>query len=147
MDQVTVAERGAAAAEVDQTLNMKTKPSLSVNASSKKKAGSGPSSPDRTPSGVTKDVALKVIPKKKVKGNEASVWGEMEVLKGLDHPNIVSIFIYGSTLVFIFSTRSNFMNGLNPDPNIISHLNLQLAVNSLRESYRRENSRSKMLLQ
>jgi hypothetical protein len=30
-----------------------------------------------------------MIPKKKVKGNEASVWGEMEVLKGLDHPNIV----------------------------------------------------------
>ena len=28
-----------------------------------------------------KDVALKIIPKKKVKGNEASVWGEMEVLK------------------------------------------------------------------
>ena len=38
---------------------------------------------------LTKDVALKMIPKKKVKGNEASVWGEMEVLKGLDHPNIV----------------------------------------------------------
>jgi calcium/calmodulin-dependent protein kinase I len=38
---------------------------------------------------VTKEVALKVIPKKKVKGNEASVWSEMEVLKGLDHPNIV----------------------------------------------------------
>ena len=40
--------------------------------------------------GITKDVALKLIPKKKVKGNEESVWGEMEVLKGLDHPNIVS---------------------------------------------------------
>lgn len=40
-------------------------------------------------SGVTVDVALKVIPKKKVKGNEDSVWGEMEVLKGLDHKNIV----------------------------------------------------------
>jgi serine/threonine protein kinase len=37
-----------------------------------------------------KDVALKVISKKKVKGNEELVWGEMEVLKGLDHPNIVS---------------------------------------------------------
>jgi len=35
-----------------------------------------------------------MIPKKKVKGNEASVWGEMEVLKGLDHPNIVRR-IYG----------------------------------------------------
>lgn len=42
-------------------------------------------------SGVIVDVALKVIPKKKVKGNEDSVWGEMEVLKGLDHKNIVSI--------------------------------------------------------
>ena len=40
-------------------------------------------------SGVYKDVALKIIPKKKVKGNEAAVWGEMEVLKGLDHENIV----------------------------------------------------------
>ena len=39
--------------------------------------------------GIKVDVALKVIPKKKVKGNEDSVWGEMEVLKGLDHPNIV----------------------------------------------------------
>ena len=38
----------------------------------------------------TVEVALKVIPKKKVKGNESSVWGEMEVLRGLEHPNIVS---------------------------------------------------------
>ena len=42
-------------------------------------------------SGVIKDVALKIIPKKKVKGNEAAVWGEMEVLKGLDHGNIVRV--------------------------------------------------------
>jgi len=42
-------------------------------------------------SGMIKDVALKIIPKKKVKGNEATVWGEMEVLKGLDHENIVRI--------------------------------------------------------
>lgn len=40
--------------------------------------------------GMTVDVALKVIPKKKVKGNESSVWSEMEVLKGLNHPNVVS---------------------------------------------------------
>ncbi len=38
---------------------------------------------------IKKDVALKVIRKKKVKGNEEAVWGEMEVLRGLDHPNIV----------------------------------------------------------
>ncbi|KAG6811134.1 hypothetical protein H0H92_008830 [Tricholoma furcatifolium] len=43
-------------------------------------------------SGVVKDVALKMIPKKKVKGNEASVWGEMEVLKGLNHRNIVKFY-------------------------------------------------------
>jgi calcium/calmodulin-dependent protein kinase I len=30
--------------------------------------------------GGTREVALKVIPKKKVKGNESVVWGEMEVI-------------------------------------------------------------------
>lgn len=40
------------------------------------------------------DVALKVIPKKRVKGNESAVWGEMEVLRGLDHPNIVGHFAF-----------------------------------------------------
>jgi calcium/calmodulin-dependent protein kinase I len=45
----------------------------------------------KEPDGVLQDVALKTIPKKKVKGNEASVWGEMEVLKGLEHPNIVRL--------------------------------------------------------
>lgn len=43
-------------------------------------------------SGEQRDVALKVIPKKKVKGNENSVWGEMNVLRGLDHANIVRFF-------------------------------------------------------
>ncbi|TDL22436.1 Pkinase-domain-containing protein [Rickenella mellea] len=43
-------------------------------------------------SGIQKDVALKVIPKKKVKGNEAAVWAEMEVLRGLNHPNIVKFY-------------------------------------------------------
>ena len=84
-----------------------------------------------------KDVALKVIPKKKVKESEANVWGEMEVLKGLDHPNIVSNRLGFTTVFFypglIFSVRSNFTNGLNPGRNITSHLNLRLAVNSLRE--------------
>lgn len=32
--------------------------------------------------GETREVALKVIPKKKVKGNESVVWGEMEVITG-----------------------------------------------------------------
>ena len=34
-------------------------------------------------------VALKVIKKKNVKGNEASVWTEIDLLTGLDHPNII----------------------------------------------------------
>ena len=65
-------------------------------------------SPSSTPSkengdsGVEKEVALKVIPKKKVKGNEESVWGEMEVLNGLDHPNIVS----GGFLFYVFHTNA-----------------------------------------
>ncbi|KAI9461068.1 Pkinase-domain-containing protein [Russula earlei] len=45
-----------------------------------------------SPKEITRDVALKAIPKKKVKGNEDTVWGEMRVLQGLDHPNIVKFY-------------------------------------------------------
>ncbi|EJT99110.1 Pkinase-domain-containing protein [Dacryopinax primogenitus] len=38
------------------------------------------------------DVALKVINKKKVKGNEELVFQEMKVLEGLVHPNIVKFY-------------------------------------------------------
>ena len=96
VDQITVAERGAAADEDE--INEKLKPTIAPS----KKTGHKAPSPD---SGIVKDVALKVIPKKKVKEDEASVWGEMEVLKGLNHPNIVSIglvTVYGSTLVLSF---------------------------------------------
>lgn len=71
-----------------------TPPSKSSNVilgvASSFKAHSRSTSPGPGPSsGISKEVALKVIPKKKVKGNEASVWGEMDVLKGLDHKNVV----------------------------------------------------------
>jgi calcium/calmodulin-dependent protein kinase I len=46
---------------------------------------------------VTLEVALKAIAKKKVKGNEESVWSEMQVLQGLDHPNIVRSPLYPSS--------------------------------------------------
>ncbi|WWC68882.1 uncharacterized protein I206_102818 [Kwoniella pini CBS 10737] len=46
-----------------------------------------------TPSeGGKKDVALKIISKKLVKGNEQAVMDEINVLKGLDHPNIVHVW-------------------------------------------------------
>jgi len=37
-----------------------------------------------------REVALKAIPKQKVKENEESVWGEMRVLQGLHHLNMAS---------------------------------------------------------
>jgi calcium/calmodulin-dependent protein kinase I len=50
-------------------------------------------SSEKSATRITKDVALKVIPKKKVKGNEEAVWGEMDVLKGLNHQNIVRVLL------------------------------------------------------
>ncbi|KAF5371388.1 hypothetical protein D9615_009696 [Tricholomella constricta] len=86
-EQIAVAQRGAVADSVNSQLSIAS----AKKGSSKSSLGF---SSDKSPetSGIVKDVALKMIPKKKVKGNEASVWGEMEVLKGLDHPNIVKFY-------------------------------------------------------
>ncbi|PVF95792.1 Pkinase-domain-containing protein [Serendipita vermifera] len=46
----------------------------------------------RMPTGESRNVALKVISKKKIKGNENSVWSEMNILKDLDHKNIVKFY-------------------------------------------------------
>ncbi|KAF8629783.1 hypothetical protein AX17_005562 [Amanita inopinata Kibby_2008] len=109
-EQVTVAKHGAAAStpptssthpKIDLHLSIPSSlkrrasrsrsPSRSADGESKHKGG-GNNGGDEGRQRVTKDVALKIIPKKKVKGNEASVWGEMEVLKGLNHPNIVKFY-------------------------------------------------------
>ena len=82
-----IAQHGAAAQSANST--------KSDSKSTFSRATQSSSSSD---SGITIDVALKVIPKKKVKGNESSVWGEMEVLKGLDHPNIVRHVIFVSVV-------------------------------------------------
>ncbi|KAF9269734.1 Pkinase-domain-containing protein [Marasmius fiardii PR-910] len=97
-EQVGVAEHGAAAEveEPPRSLQSSPKPQRNVSFGAGRKTPSRSSSTNSAVpshnSALVKDVALKIIPKKKVKGNEASVWGEMEVLKGLDHPNIVKFY-------------------------------------------------------
>jgi len=75
-------------------------------------------------SGVVKEVALKIIPKKKVKGNEEAVWGEMEVLKGLDHENIVCTLRPLSGTHSHTFPRSSSTNGSNQGPSTIFRLSL-----------------------
>ncbi|KAL5495910.1 CMK2_3 [Sanghuangporus weigelae] len=87
IDQVHVAEHGAAVEDI--ALKSRPRPSFG---SSRSASSSRAQSPARQSSGITKDVALKVIPKKKVKGNGEAIWGEMEVLRGLDHPNVVKFY-------------------------------------------------------
>lgn len=86
-----IAQHGAGAGETPpkKTDTLLRDESLNSSKSRSRSQSPAPSSASAVVAPMKIDVALKMIPKKKVKGNEASVWGEMEVLKGLDHPNIV----------------------------------------------------------
>jgi len=85
LEQAALTEHGAALDVPEGS----SKLSRSTSKKSQKSRSRSPSPSPTAGSSLKKDVALKLIPKKKVKGNEASVFAEMEVLKGLDHPNIV----------------------------------------------------------
>jgi calcium/calmodulin-dependent protein kinase I len=82
-----VVEGGSAPGNISQLPEPSEDHSL---VSSKNAAKSLTESDAKAGSGVKKEVALKIISKRKLKGNEANVWGEMGVLKDLNHPNIVS---------------------------------------------------------
>jgi calcium/calmodulin-dependent protein kinase I len=91
-EQIVVAKHGAAASNISPSApSPPASFASSTGSSSLTDSAANHRSGENGDASFTKDVALKVIPKKKVKGNEASVWGEMEVLKGLDHPNIVCL--------------------------------------------------------
>lgn len=102
------------------------------------------SSNSQQDSGMTVEVALKIIPKKKVKGNEDSVWGEMEVLKGLNHKNIVRPrYLPRSTSSSSRAFRRlNSMNGSNQEASTTFRSNWLSAESYSNASRRRASSQN-----
>jgi hypothetical protein len=94
---IAVASESGVSTDIDVFSSVREYSDISKSSNSIK-----PKNESSDDNGTVKEVALKIIPKKKVRGNEASVWEEMEVLKGLNHPNIVR----ASWLVcnFLFAT-------------------------------------------
>ncbi len=86
--------------------------------------------------------ALKVVPKKLVKGgSDDAIFTEMKVLDGLDHPNIVS----GDTsvdraYVLKLLSRSNSMNGSSLETSTTSHSSWPWVGSSSNESPSRASS-------
>lgn len=149
-DQWNVDERRNAGPSAVPTTSSKPSSSTLLSSSpavTPPRSGSSPVPPD-----ITRDVALKAIPKKRVKGNEESVWSEMRVLQGLDHPNVVRFpfsfplpartsltrvrasSLACSPFFFFLSLRSSFMSGSNQDRNTISLLSSLLVGNSSSDS-------------
>ena len=85
----SVIQRATWHVERSQTGSPSTSPAASPSSKRPPVFPSRAGSTDSVSQDITREVALKAITKKRVRGNEESVWCEMRVLQGLDHPNIV----------------------------------------------------------
>jgi hypothetical protein len=99
---------------------------------------------------ITRDVALKAILKKKVKGNEENVWSEMPVLRGLDHLNVVrlmsprAIYLPPFLTPCFFRCKSNPTSGSSRGQDTTSVLSSPWAESSLTASASADTSQSEM---
>jgi hypothetical protein len=99
---------------------------------------------------ITRDVALKAILKKKVKGNEENVWSEMRVLRGLDHPNVVrlmsprAIYLPSFLTPCFFRCKSDFTTGSSRGQDTTAILSSPWAERSLNASASADTSQCEM---